>query len=65
MLSALNKKIHILYMGVAIIFGKLITNIGTILFSEFMYLTIVNEISSHIRYADYVIQLFCKLSTAW
>jgi len=29
----------------------------------FIYLTIGNEISSPIRYADYVIQLLCKLST--
>jgi hypothetical protein len=29
----------------------------------FIYLTIVNEISSPIRYADYVIPLLCKLRT--
>ena len=37
------------------------TNIGTILLSEFMYLTIVNEISSPTRYADYVIHYSVSL----
>ena len=34
-----------------------IANIGTILLIEFMYLTIVNEISSPIGYTDYVVLL--------
>jgi len=35
----------------------------TILLSDFMYLIIVNKISSPSRYADYVIQLLFELST--
>ena len=40
-----------------------IANIGTILLIEFMYLAVVNEISSPIGYTDYVVQLLCKFST--
>jgi hypothetical protein len=36
---------------------------GTTLLIESMYLSIVNEISFPIKYADDVIQILCKLST--
>jgi hypothetical protein len=42
-----------------------IANISTILFIEFIYLTIVIEILSPIKYADDVIRLLSKLSTTW
>ena len=34
-----------------------------VLHNQFMYLTIVNEISSPIEYTDYIVQLLCKIST--
>jgi len=38
------------------VYSVQIANISTILLIEFIYLTIVNEISSSIKYADDVIQ---------
>jgi hypothetical protein len=67
-MNSINRMVPVLKTGFKqyernIVYSIQIANIGTIFLIVFIYLTIVNEISSRIRYADYVIQLLCKLST--